>query len=384
MSHPLFAPFQLRSVTFANRIGVSPMCEYSSQDGFANDWHLVHLGARAQGGAALIMLEASAVLPEGRITPSDLGIYSDDHVPGLARIAQFIHSQGVRAGIQLAHAGRKASMSSPFTGERLLNPTEGGWQTVGPSSIAFAPHYSVPQSLDQSAIDTVIRAFAQSARRAQAAGFDFIEIHAAHGYLLHEFLSPLSNQRTDAYGGGFDNRIRLLLEVVDAVRTAWPSHLPLFVRISATDWVEAGLPGDRSSSLGSEGGWSVDDSVALAGHLRAHGVDLIDVSSGGLVPNVKIPVGPAFQAPFAARIRNEAAIPTAAVGMITEPRQADDLIAAGHADFVFLAREMLRDPYWPLHAAAALGEPATWPVQYLRAAPQGSHARIAISRPENS
>jgi 2,4-dienoyl-CoA reductase-like NADH-dependent reductase (Old Yellow Enzyme family) len=369
MSHPLFAPFQLRSVTFANRIGVSPMCQYSAQDGFANDWHMVHLGARALGGAGLVMLEASAVVPEGRITPDDLGIYKDEHIYGLTRIVKFIHGQGVRAGIQLAHAGRKASMASPFIGDKLLSPAEGGWQPVGPSAIAFAPHYAVPQALDQSGIDALIHAFAAGAQRALTAGFDFLEIHAAHGYLLHEFLSPLANQRTDAYGGSFENRIRLLLHVVDAVRAAWPTHLPLFVRISSTDWVE--------------GGWTIDDSVALAGHLRAHGVDLVDCSSGGQVPHATIPVGPAFQTPFAARIRAEAAIPTAAVGMITDPRQANAIIGDGQADLVFLAREMLRDPYWPLHAATALGEPASWPVQYLRAAPPHSPARTPITRPES-
>jgi 2,4-dienoyl-CoA reductase-like NADH-dependent reductase (Old Yellow Enzyme family) len=344
------------------------MCQYSAEDGFANDWHMVHLGSRAQGGAGIVMLEASAVVPEGRITPGDLGIYKDEHIPGLARIVEFIHSQGVRAGIQLAHAGRKASMASPFIGDRLLSPAEGGWQPVAPSAISFAPHYAEPQPLDQSGIDAIVRVFAAAAQRAIAAGFDFIEIHAAHGYLLHEFLSPLANQRTDAYGGSFENRTRLLLQVVDAVRSAWPAHLPLFVRISSTDWVE--------------GGWTIDDSIALAGQLRAHGVDLIDCSSGGQVPNAKIPVGPAFQTPFAARIRAEAAIPTAAVGMITNAHQADEIIAEGRADLVFLAREMLRDPYWPLHAAAVLGEPAAWPVQYLRAAPPHSPARSTITRPE--
>lgn len=369
MIHPFFAPFQLRSVKFANRIGVSPMCQYSSEDGFANDWHLVHLGSRAQGGAGLISLEASAVLPEGRITPADLGIYRDEHVPGLARIARFIHAQGVRAGIQLAHAGRKASMSSPFHGERLLHPGEGGWQPVGPSSIAFAPQYAMPEPLTQPGIQAAIDAFARAAQRAFDAGFDFIEVHAAHGYLLHEFLSPLSNHRTDAYGGSFENRIRLVLEVVDAVRAVWPAHLPLFVRISATDWAE--------------GGWSIEESIALAGHLRAHGVDLVDVSSGGLVPGAKIPVGPAFQTPFASRIRAEAAIPTAAVGMITDAHQANAIVSEGNADLVFLAREMLRDPYWPLHAAAVLGEPATWPAQYLRAAPSESPSRTELLRPES-
>lgn len=368
MSQPLFAPFQLRSVSFSNRIGVSPMCEYSSYDGLANDWHLVHLGARAQGGAGLVMTEASAVLPEGRISSADLGIWKDEHIPKLRQIATFLHSQGARAGVQLAHAGRKGSMTSPFGGERLLRPDEGAWQPVGPSAIAFSPTYAVPRALDAPGIADVVRAFAAAASRAETAGFDLVEIHAAHGYLLHEFLSPLANHRTDQYGGSFENRIRLLLEVVDAVRAAWPDHLPLLVRISATDWAD--------------GGWSPDESVELARHLKAHGVDLVDVSSGGQVPDARIPVGPGFQVPFAARIRSEAVIPTAAVGMITEPTQANEIIASGQADMVFLAREMLRDPYWPVHAAAALGESASWPVQYLRAAPQKSPARVPITRPE--
>ncbi len=367
MSHPLFSPFQLRSVTFTNRIGVSPMCQYSSNDGFANDWHFVHLAARAQGGAGLVTLEASAVLPEGRISPADLGIYKDAHIPELQRIARFIQSQGVRAGIQLAHAGRKASMSPPFGGERLVQPAEGGWQPAAPSAVAFAPTYGVPRALDEAGIADIVRAFGLAAQRALAAGFDYVEIHAAHGYLIHEFLSPLANTRTDTYGGNFENRTRFALEVVDAVRAEWPAHLPLFVRISATDWVE--------------GGWSIDDSVQLARLFRAHGVDLVDASSGGQVPNARIPVGPGFQAPFAARIRAEAGIPTAAVGMITDPNQANELIAEGNADLVFLAREMIRDPYWPLHAAVALGETASWPVQYLRAAPPQSPARVPVSRP---
>ena len=367
MSQPLFSPFQLRSVVFPNRIGVSPMCEYSSEDGFANDWHLVHLGCRAQGGAGLVIIEASAVTPEGRISIGDLGNYKDAHIEKLAQIARFIHSQGARAGIQLAHAGRKASMTVPFGGERLLTPEEGRWQPVAPSAIPFSPTYAVPKALDEAEIAGVVAAFADGAKRADAAGFDFVEIHGAHGYLLHEFMSPLANQRTDQYGGSFENRVRLPLQVVDAVRAVWPKHLPLFMRISATDWAE--------------GGWTPDESVELARHLRDHGVDLVDVSSGGMVPNAKIPIGPGFQVPFAKRIRKEAGVPTAAVGMITEPQQANDIIASGQADIVLLAREMLRDPYWPLHAAAALGEPATWPVQYLRAAPQGSAARTAIERP---
>lgn len=370
MTTPLFTPFPLRSVTFPNRIGVSPMCEYSSEDGFATDWHLVHLGARAQGGAGLVMLEASAVTPEGRISIGDLGIWRDEHIDKLSQIVRFIHSQGSRAGIQLAHAGRKASMTVPFGGERLLRPDEGRWQTVAPSAIPFSETYSTPKALDEAEIAGTISAFADAAKRANTAGFDFVEIHAAHGYLLHEFLSPISNQRTDQYGGSFDNRIRLPLEVTDAVRSAWPDHLPLFVRISATDWAE--------------GGWTADESVELARHLREHGVDLVDVSSGGLVPHAKIPAGPGFQVPFAQRVRKEAGLPTAAVGLITEPQQANDIIAKGEADIVLLAREMLRDPYWPLHAAEALGETVSWPVQYLRAAPRGSTARNPVQRAAKS
>jgi 2,4-dienoyl-CoA reductase-like NADH-dependent reductase (Old Yellow Enzyme family) len=368
MSSKLFSPFQLRSVVFANRIAVSPMCQYSSQDGFADDWHLVHLGSRAQGGAGLVILEASAVTPEGRISPGDLGIWKDDHIPALARIARFIHSQGARAGIQLAHAGRKASMSIPFGGERLVLPGDGGWQPVAPSDVAFAPHYAVPQPLDEAGIAGIVVAFAQAARRALAAGFDLVEIHAAHGYLLNEFLSPLANRRTDEYGGSFENRIRLPLRVVDAVRAAWPAHLPLFIRISATDWAM--------------GGWTIDESVELAKQLRKLGVDLVDVSSGGQIPNAKIPVGPGFQVEFAARVRREAGIPTAAVGLITDPHQANRIVEQDEADLVLLARELLRDPYWPVHAATALGETASWPAQYLRAAPHGSPARTPATRPE--
>jgi len=345
------------------------MCQYSSEDGFATDWHLVHLGSRAQGGAGLVILEASAVTAEGRISSADLGLWKDAHVPGLKRIVEFVHSQGARAAIQLAHAGRKAGFAPPFAGERLLLPSEGGWQPVGPSAVAFAANYAVPSALDQAGIAAIIEAFAAAARRANRAGFDVVEIHAAHGYLLHEFLSPLANQRTDAYGGSFENRTRLLIEVVDAVRAEWPAHLPLFVRISATDWAD--------------GGWAIEESVKLAGHLRDHGVDLVDVSSGGQIPNAQIPVGPGFQVQFAARIRREADIPTAAVGLITEPAQANEIVASGEADIVLLGREMLRDPYWPLHAAAALNEPVSWPVQYLRAAPRNSTARAAIQRPEN-
>jgi len=368
MSVALFSRFQLRSIEFSNRIGVSPMCQYSSHDGFATDWHLVHLGCRAQGGAALVMLEAAAVTPEGRISPEDLGIWKDDHMLGVMRIAEFVHSQGARAGMQLAHAGRKASTASPFNGHGLVLPADGGWQPVAPSAIAFASaDYAVPTALDEAGIAAAIGAFREAARRALEAGFDFVEIHAAHGYLLHEFLSPLSNLRTDIYGGSFDNRTRLVLEVVDAVRSVWPERLPLFVRISATDWAE--------------GGWNPDESVALARLLRDRGVDLVDCSSGGNVADAKIPVAPGYQVGFAARIRREAGIATAAVGLITEPAQANAIINDGEADLVFLARAELRDPYWPLHAAAALGETVTWPKQYLRAAPQGSSARPAVTRP---
>jgi 2,4-dienoyl-CoA reductase-like NADH-dependent reductase (Old Yellow Enzyme family) len=368
MTIPLFSPFKLRSVEFANRIGVSPMCQYSSHDGFANDWHLVHLGSRAQGGAGLVILEAAAVTPEGRISPDDLGVWKDEHIANLRRIAEFVHSQGARVGMQLAHAGRKASTSSPFkAGHTLVPESEGGWQPVAPSAIAFAPDYAVPVALDRNGIEVIVAAFRQATRRAREAGFDFVEIHAAHGYLLHEFLSPLANQRGDEYGGSFQNRARLALEVVDAVRNEWPEQLPLFVRISATDWAE--------------GGWNADESVELAKLLREHGVDLVDVSSGGLVPGVKIPIEPGYQVAFAARIRSEAAIATAAVGLITEPEQANAIIAEGRADLVLLARAELRDPYWPLHAAAALGATASWPKQYLRAAPRASLAREAVSRP---
>lgn len=368
MGHPLFSPLKIRSVEFANRIGVSPMCEYSSEDGFASDWHLVHLGCRAQGGAGLVMTEASAVLPEGRISPADLGIWKDEHIPMLKRIAAFIHSQGARAGAQLAHAGRKGSMAPPFEPEGLVRPENGGWQPVGPSALAFASHYGVPRALDEDGIAAVIEGFRQAARRALDAGFDVVEIHGAHGYLLHEFLSPLANRRTDSYGGSFENRARLMMQVTEVVRGVWPADLPVFVRISATDWAD--------------GGWDIDESVELARRLRGCGVDVVDVSSGGLASHAKIPVAPGYQVPFAARIRREAGIATAAVGLITEPAQANAIVANGEADLVLLARQMLRDPYWPLHAAAVLEEQASWPLQYLRAAPQGSKARAAIERVE--
>jgi 2,4-dienoyl-CoA reductase-like NADH-dependent reductase (Old Yellow Enzyme family) len=337
------------------------MCQYSYEDGFSNDWQLVHLGSRAQGGAGLVMVEASAVTAEGRITPADLGIWKDAHIPGIKRVADFIHSQGGRAGIQLAHAGRKASMGTPWAGERLVPISEGGWEPIAPSAIRFSPDYGLPRALNKSGIDAVIEAFRRAAKRALKAGFDIVEIHAAHGYLIHEFLSPLSNHREDAYGGSFENRIRLAIEIVEAVRAEWPQDLPVFVRISATDWVE--------------GGWNADESVALARQFREHGVDLVDASSGGNVAGARIPVGPGYQVPFAAGIRKEAGIATAAVGMITNPQQANTIIANGEADLVLLAREMLRDPYWAIHAAAALENASSWPPQYLRAAPHGSLAR---------
>ena len=364
MSH-LFSPIEFRHVTLPNRIVVSPMCEYSSTDGFANDWHLVHLGSRAAGGAGLVFTEASAVLPEGRITPNDLGIWKDEHIAMLGRIVEFLHGQGAHAGIQLAHAGRKASMQRPWEGERLLSPEQDGWTNVAaPSAIAFNDKYAKPHELDEAGIAAVTAAFAAAARRALAAGFDVVELHSAHGYLLLEFLSPHSNQRTDAYGGSFANRIRLPVETVDAVREAWPEQLPLFVRISATDWTE--------------GGWEIEQSVALARVLKEHGVDLIDCSSGGNVSGATIPTGPGYQVPFAERIRSEAGIATGAVGQITSAPQADQIVRTGQADMVLLARQMLRDPYWPLHAADELGEAVTWPPQYLRAAAKGSSARVAV------
>jgi 2,4-dienoyl-CoA reductase-like NADH-dependent reductase (Old Yellow Enzyme family) len=349
----LFAPLQIRDVRFRNRIGVSPMCEYSSKDGLANDWHMVHLGSRAVGGAGLVLTEAAAVLPDGRITPDDLGIWDDEHVEMLARIFRFIEAQGAVPGMQLAHAGRKASTSSPWKGGVPISESEGGWRIFAPSAMAFAEGYQVPQELDEEGIRRVVEAFARAARRCLDAGGKVAEIHAAHGYLLHEFISPLSNRRADRYGGSFENRTRALCEVVEAVRKVWPERYPLFVRISATDWTE--------------GGWTGEDSVSLARKLRTLGVDLMDCSSGGNLPQAKIPLGPGYQAPFAAQVKAEAEILTAAVGMITAPEQADQLVRNGHADMVFLAREFLRDPYWPLHAAGRLRQKVSAPVQYTRA-----------------
>src|SRR3984957_6220602 len=342
------------------------MCQYSSEDGFSNDWHLVHLGSRAVGGAGLIFTEAAAVLPEGRITPQDLGLWKDDHIAGLRRIVAFLHQQGGRAGVQLAHAGRKVSMARPWTPEqRYLTPGEGGWENVmAPSGLRFADNFAQPIPLDLAGIQAVARAFVRAAERALEAGFDLVELHSAHGYLLHEFLSPLSNQRNDQYGGSFENRIRLLVEVVDAVRATLPGELPLLVLISATDWAE--------------GGWDITQSVALAKVLKQHKVDLVDVSSGGLTPRQVMPVGPGYQTHFAERIRREAEIPTGAVGMITGAAQAEHILRSGQADSVLIAREFLRQPYWALDAAEELGDTISWPAQYLRAAPSGSPERASI------
>ena len=357
----LFEPLTLRGVTLPNRIAVSPMCEYSSVDGLANEWHLVHLGSRAVGGAGLVLTEAAAVTPVGRIGPDDLGIWSDEHVEPLARIVRFIRSQGSVAGIQLAHAGRKASTPAPWKGSGRVEFSDSGWQPIAPSAIAFSQEYHTPTAMTKDDIRQTIADFAAAATRALAAGFEVIELHAAHGYLGHQFLSPLSNQRTDEYGGSFANRVRFVLETVAAVRDKWPERLPLFVRISATDWVE--------------GGWTLDESVELAKLMKAAGVDLVDCSSGGLVSYASIPVGPGYQVPLAERIRREAGVATGAVGMILAPAQAECILRTGQADVVLLARELLRDPYWPLHAAEALHHKAEWPPQYLRAAPSGSRER---------
>jgi 2,4-dienoyl-CoA reductase-like NADH-dependent reductase (Old Yellow Enzyme family) len=357
----LFEPLTIRGVTFRNRVAVSPMCQYSSIDGFANDWHFVHLGSRAVGGAALVTAEASAVLPEGRISPADLGIWKDEHIPALARIAEFIHGQGAIAAIQLAHAGRKASMPPPWEKQRALTEAEGGWKTVAPSAVPFSENYPMPEELSIEGIPKAVQAFAAAAKRAREAGFQVIELHAAHGYLIHQFLSPLSNQRKDAYGGSFENRTRFALEVAKATREVWPVSLPLFVRISSTDWVD--------------GGWDIEQSVQLAGKLKDLGVDLVDCSSGGLVPYAKIEPGPGYQVDFSWRIKEETGVLTGAVGMIADPGQADEILSTGKADMIFMAREFLRDPYFPLRAASEFGFTVDWPVQYLRAAPSGSVAR---------
>jgi 2,4-dienoyl-CoA reductase-like NADH-dependent reductase (Old Yellow Enzyme family) len=349
----LFSPLTLRKLTFRNRVFLSPMCQYSSEDGLPNDWHLVHLGARAQGGAALVMVEATAVTPEGRISLNDSGIWSDAHAAAFQPITRFARSQGAIPGVQLSHAGRKASVEPPFRGNRPLKAAEGGWQPEAPSALPFAPGHAMPRAMSTNEMDALVDAFRAATKRASAAGFEVVEVHFAHGYLLHEFLSPLSNRRDDDYGGSLENRMRLPLRVAEAVRAAWPADLPVLVRISASDWVEGGL--DLAQSL------------VLAGRLKDLGIDLIDCSSGGLVANAAIPVGPGYQTPFAAAIRREVGIPTATVGLITDPAQAEHILVTGQADAVSLAREMLRNPYWPLQAAAALGADIEWPIQYRRA-----------------
>jgi 2,4-dienoyl-CoA reductase-like NADH-dependent reductase (Old Yellow Enzyme family) len=346
----LLSPLTIRGVTLRNRIVVSPMCQYSAEDGFAHDWHLVHLGSRAVGGAALVFVEATAVTSQGRISPGDVGIWKEEQLEPLARIARFVESQGAVAGIQLAHAGRKGACERAWKGGAKLRLDEGGWPVVAPSAIPFNEGDPIPTALDLAGIDGIVDAFEAAARRALTAGFRVIEIHSAHGYLLHEFLSPISNRRTDEYGGSLENRMRLLLRVAEHLRTLIPEDRLLFVRISATDWVD--------------GGWEIEQSIQLARRLKSLGVDLIDVSSGGLVPHARIPVAKGFQVPFARRIRDEADIRTGAVGMITEAQHADEIITGGDANLVFLARESLREPYWALKAQQALGQDPAWPAPY--------------------
>lgn len=347
----LLSPLDLRGVTFRNRIVMAPMCQYSAEEGIANDWHLVHLGSRAVGGIALVIVEATGVTPDGRITPGDLGIWGDQHIEPLARIARFVHSQGAVAGIQLAHAGRKASTAAPWTGGATLKTAaEGGWPVVAPSPIPFYPDDPTPVALDEKGIDGIVDAFEAAARRALAAGFKVLEIHAAHGYLLHEFLSPHSNQRNDQYGGSLDNRMRFLLRVTERLRAGMPDDLPLFVRISATDWAP--------------GGWDIEQSVELSRRLKGLGVDLIDVSTGGNLPTARIPVAKRYQVPCSRRIRDDADIPTGAVGLITDPKEGDEIVTGGDADIVLVGRELLREPYWALKAQHAFEEEPAWPVQY--------------------
>ena len=347
----LFSPLTIKNITFRNRIVMSPMCQYSSAEGFSNDWHLVHFGSRAVGGVGLVIVEATAVSPEGRITPGDLGLWNDEHIHGLRQIADFMHQQGAVAGIQLAHAGRKASCAVPREGGKQLDENHGGWQTVAPSGIPFTAGDRPPESLSKGGIGKVISDFKEATGRARTAGFKVVEIHSAHGYLLHEFLSPLSNQRSDEYGGSFENRTRLLREVISAVKPVWPDENPLFVRISSTDWTE--------------GGWTLEESVKLSFILKDMGVDLIDCSSGGNIPDVKIPVGPGYQVPFSEAIR-KTGILTGAVGFITAARQCELILQEEKADLVILARELLRNPYFPLNAARELDVDIPWPVQYLR------------------
>jgi 2,4-dienoyl-CoA reductase-like NADH-dependent reductase (Old Yellow Enzyme family) len=350
----LFSPIKIKNIEFKNRIAVSPMCEYSSEDGFAADWHLVHLGSRAVGGAALVMTEATAVSPEGRISYGDLGIYHDEHIGKLKQITDFIHLHGAAAGMQLAHAGRKASHELPWLGNaQIASHQPNGWKAVAPSAIPFTPADEAPVELDKAGIEKVKADFKAAAARAVKAGFDVIEIHGAHGYLINEFLSPLSNHRRDEYGGPFENRTRFLLEVIESVKEEWPAENPLFLRISSTDWTE--------------GGWTADDSSALAGILIDKGIDLVDCSSGGNVATAKIPLGPGYQVEFAEKVKKESGILTAAVGLITEAHQADEIIQSEQADMVMLARQLLREPYFPLRAAFELGHEVKWPDQYLRA-----------------
>lgn len=349
----LFTPLRIREIELKNRIAVSPMCEYSSEDGFANDWHLVHLGSRAVGGAALVITEATAVSPEGRISPADLGLWKDEQVSPLQRITDFIKQQGAIPGMQLAHAGRKSSRTEPWNGNRQILPAAGGWQTLAPSAIPFIETDLPPEALSKNGIHKVIEDFRAAAKRALDAGFQLLEIHGAHGYLVNEFLSPLTNKRIDEYGGTFENRVRFLIEIINAVRDYWPDDFPLFVRISASDWVE--------------GGWTIEDSVALVKLLKDINVDLIDCSSGGVVSNASIPAAPGYQVPFSEIIRKQTGVLTGAVGIITTPQQAQAIISSGKADIVLLAREFLRDPYFPLHAALELDCDTKWPVQYERA-----------------
>jgi len=352
----LFSEFRLRDLTFKNRIFVSPMCQYSSDEGLPTDWHLVHLGSRAVGGASLVIVEATAVSPEGRISPFDSGLWSDKHAQAFKRITTFIKEQAAVPGIQLAHAGRKASTDVPWRGEKMLSTDEKGWQPLAPSALAFSDDFPIPREMTQEDIDEAVSQFGAATRLALEAGFEVIEIHMAHGYLIHEFLSPLSNQRSDEYGGDFEKRLRFPLRVTEAVRQNWPINRPLFARISCTDWVD--------------GGWDLAQSMAFCGRLKDLNVDLIDCSSGGLVPYAKIPAGPGYQTPFAAAIRKELNIPTGTVGLIIQPLQAEHILATGQADVVILAREMLRDPYWALHAANLLQADVPWPRQYLRAKPR--------------
>ena len=349
----LFTPLVIKSVTLKNRLVISPMCQYSAVDGFANDWHLVHLGSRAVGGAALIIQEATAVSPEGRITPGDLGLYHETHIEKMLSITRFIHQQGAVAGLQLAHAGRKAGCALPWNGGNKLAKNEGGWKTVSASAIPFNPQDDLPHALNERGVTQVIADFKLAAQRALMAGYKVIEVHAAHGYLIHQFLSPVSNQRTDRYGGSFDNRIRLLIEIIQVIKLVWPEELPLIVRISATDYVE--------------GGWNLEEAIELAKILKTEGVDLIDCSSGGLVPYAHVPFGPNYQVPFAAAIKKEAGILTGAVGLITGAKQADLILENGDADLILQARESLREPYFALKAARSLGDDITWPLQYVRA-----------------